>query len=211
MDNESKALNFIFVVSLLLIVFFSWAAIPEHDPAAHAPAHHEMADGHDAGHDTGHDEAAEPEAAHAAPAKPAPAPKPAQPAAPALVADGFKVIAMEEPAYAKHKKGIVLFTHERHFTEYGISCGDCHHDDSGEPLALEVGDEVERCVDCHVETEKPKGTKMPKDELIMTYHFEALHANCIGCHKAFNIKSGDPKGKSPAPVSCGKCHPKVKK
>ena len=41
----------------------------------------------------------------------------------------------------------------------------------------------------------------------MEYHAEALHENCISCHKDYNKKN---KTKA-APQSCTKCHPKKKK
>ena len=55
------------------------------------------------------------------------------------------------------KYGQVTFTHMRHLEDYGIDCGDCHHED------LEGG--LSKCTNCH---EPPK---------------EALHKNCQGCHK----------------------------
>jgi len=78
-------------------------------------------------------------------------------------------------------------------------------------LFLVIGDSAEKCSTCHKETKKVKGEKLSKSEKIVKYHKEALHANCIGCHKEFNIRKGDPKGKGPAPTSCVKCHPKKSK
>lgn len=124
--------------------------------------------------------------------------------------NSFDIIAMNNPLYKTHKKGIVQFTHKTHIEKYKISCGRCHHDENGKPLELAIGDPVQNCIECHKGTEKPKGEKLPKKDKIMKYHFEAVHANCIDCHKKFNIDNGDPKGKKPAPVSCGKCHPKTK-
>ncbi|THB79467.1 MAG: cytochrome C [Desulfobacteraceae bacterium] len=121
------------------------------------------------------------------------------------VADTF---IMETDAYKKHTKGLVEFGHQQHVDAYQISCGQCHHDDQGRPLDLKPGDDVQKCIECHKETKKVKGEKLSKKERINKYHKEALHANCINCHKAFNKKNGDPKGKSPAPVSCSTCHPK---
>lgn len=122
------------------------------------------------------------------------------------------VIKMNTPEYAKHAKGLIDFTHEKHANDYGATCGDCHHDDKGKPLDLKAGDSVQRCVECHKETgKKPKGEKLKKKEKIMKYQKEALHANCIGCHKDFNKKKGlkksDPKA---APTTCKNCHPKKK-
>ena len=42
----------------------------------------------------------------------------------------------------KHTKGIVEFSHAKHATDYEIGCGECHHDDKGQPLNdLKEGDE----------------------------------------------------------------------
>ena len=118
------------------------------------------------------------------------------------------IIVMDNPLYKKHSKGIVEFTHKKHVEEYTIACGTCHHDETGKPLELAVGDPVQGCIECHKETKKPKGEKLGKKEKIAKYHFEAIHANCISCHKAYNKEKGDPKGKVPAPASCKSCHPK---
>ena len=118
------------------------------------------------------------------------------------------IIVMDNPLYKKHSKGIVEFTHKKHVEEYTIACGSCHHDETGKPLELTYDDPVQNCIECHKETKKPKGEKLPKKEKIAKYHFEAIHANCIGCHKDYNKEKGDPKGKGPAPSSCKNCHPK---
>ncbi|MBT3177967.1 MAG: cytochrome c3 family protein [Desulfobacula sp.] len=115
---------------------------------------------------------------------------------------------MNNPLYQKHSKGIVQFTHKEHVEKYSIACGSCHHDEKGKPIELTYDDPVKNCIECHKETEKPKGEKLSKEEKIAKYHFEAIHANCIGCHKDYNKEKGDPKGKGPAPSSCKSCHPK---
>jgi hypothetical protein len=118
------------------------------------------------------------------------------------------VIKMENKAYSEHKKGIVEFTHKKHVEEYKATCGECHHNDKGEPLKdLKMGDNVQNCIECHKKpSEKPKGKDAPKlsrkEEL--EYHAEALHENCKGCHSEYN-KKNDTKA---APTSCSKCHPK---
>lgn len=137
----------------------------------------------------------------------APAAAPAAPAGSGAVAD---VIAMNEPAYAKHTKSIVQFTHKKHYTDYKITCGDCHHNENAEPLAnLKEGDPVQRCIECHPKAGKApapkKGEKMSDSEK-MEYHAEALHANCIDCHKDHNKKNNT----KAAPTSCATCHPKEK-
>ena len=127
------------------------------------------------------------------------------------------VIKMQNPAYSEHTKGIVEFTHKKHATEYGAKCGDCHHDDKGQPLDIQEGADVKGCIECHkIPGEVPKDVKkewkakkLKKDEtnkLARAYHAEALHDNCIGCHKKWNKEN---KSKA-APTSCTKCHPKTK-
>jgi nitrate/TMAO reductase-like tetraheme cytochrome c subunit len=119
-------------------------------------------------------------------------------------------ITMKTDGYKKHKKAppkykLVQFTHAKHSVDYKISCGECHHDKDGKALDLKVGDDVQGCGECHNKFKKDKKNK--KDIMV---HENALHANCINCHKEINIKAGDPKGrKGPAPVSCGKCHIKM--
>lgn len=122
-----------------------------------------------------------------------------------------EVIKMENPAYEKHTKGIVMFTHAKHAREYKAGCGECHHDDKGKPLdELKEGDAVQSCIECHKKpSERPKGKDAPKltKEQRLEYHAEALHYNCKDCHKAFNKKNKTKK----APTTCKKCHPKVEK
>jgi hypothetical protein len=143
-----------------------------------------------------------------------------------------EIIKLEDPAYKKHKKGVVDFTHGKHQTEYAKQypefykngCGECHHDEDNKPLSdLKEGDEVEKCIECHkIAAEIPKkekkalkkdvkAKKISKEELtskILEYHAEALHENCEGCHKKYNKKY---KPKKKAPTTCATCHPKKKK
>jgi hypothetical protein len=131
------------------------------------------------------------------------------------------VIPLQDPAYEKHKKGVVQFEHKKHWDDYAKDypefykngCGECHHDEDNKPLtALKDGDDVQKCIECHkIAAEAPKGRKakkkLKKKEKIKEYHAEALHANCRGCHKKFNKKYKPKK----APTTCTKCHPKKKK
>jgi hypothetical protein len=128
------------------------------------------------------------------------------------------VIKMQNKAYEKHEKAIVDFSHKKHNEEYKIGCGECHHDDKGQPLSdLKLGDDVKSCIACHKLPGQMPGTlkkemkaqKASKKEISakkLEYHAEAIHANCISCHKAYNKKN---KTKA-APQSCSKCHPKKK-
>lgn len=105
-----------------------------------------------------------------------------------------------------HTKGIVDFSHKKHSTDYKIGCGECHHDKDGKPLAdMKEGDEVQKCNDCHKKPGEIKG-KEAKDlqpAQKREYHANAVHDNCIGCHKEFNKKNNT----TSAPASCNKCHP----
>lgn len=149
-------------------------------------------------------------------AAPAAAEEAAEEAAPAEGIDIVEVIAMNEPSY-EHKKPIVSFSHKKHFTDYKVSCGDCHHDSDGQPLAdLEPGEDVEQCIACHdkpgemPKAEKKALKKLPPEEALsmeMAYHAEALHTNCRDCHKAWNKEHGK-RGKDGAPTSCTACHAK---
>ena len=134
----------------------------------------------------------------------------AAPAAPSASGGVADIMAMENSEYAKHKKPIVLFTHKKHMEDYAIGCGECHHDDSGEPLAdLKMGDEVETCIACHAEPGKAPSkidNKKLTAEQKREYHTDALHQNCIGCHKGFNKKNNT----KAAPATCKQCHDKNK-
>lgn len=126
------------------------------------------------------------------------------------------VIKMQNPAYTAHTKGIVEFSHKKHVEEYKAACGDCHHDDKGQPLTdLKMGDNVDSCITCHkipgtVPGEMKKEwreTKMAQSEQAkreLEFHAEAVHQNCISCHKDFNKKNNS----KAAPVTCTTCHPK---
>lgn len=140
--------------------------------------------------------------------KPAEVKEEAKAEAPAAAAGGgavADVIAMQASVYDKHTKGIVQFTHKKHAEDYKLTCGDCHHDDSGAPLAdLKMGDEVIGCAECHSKVGKPEKDASAEEK--REFHKEALHDNCIDCHKDYNKKNNT----KDAPTSCGKCHPKTK-
>jgi hypothetical protein len=114
------------------------------------------------------------------------------------------VIPMDNPLYPEHTKPIVQFTHTAHYEDYEIGCGDCHHDENGEPLAdLEPGDPVASCAECHSEPGRPpREAKTPSEKL--AYHMQALHQNCMTCHKEYNKETGT----KAAPQTCGTCHVK---
>lgn len=122
-------------------------------------------------------------------------------------ADAPDVITMKnEKAFEQHRMGIVEFDHKTHADDepdgYGLGCGQCHHDENGEPLTdLKDGDAVQSCYDCHDKNERPRRDpsmspeEWEKEEL--NYYYGAIHANCIDCHK----EMGGPK-------TCTECHPR---
>jgi len=139
-----------------------------------------------------------------------------------------EMIKLKDPAYEKHKKGVVDFTHGKHQTEYAEKypefykrgCGECHHDEDNKPLSnLKEGDDVQKCIECHkIPSEVPKKLKKEwkankvkkadQKKIKLEYHAEALHYNCRGCHRDYNKKY---KPAKKAPTTCTKCHPKKKK
>jgi formylmethanofuran dehydrogenase subunit D len=110
----------------------------------------------------------------------------------------------------KHKKGIVTFTHKKHITEHKLACAECHHDDKGKPRTdLKEGDAVKKCFECHNKPGEVKGkaAKGLSKEEKLAYIGNAMHENCVGCHRKYNR---DNKTKA-APTKCSTCHPKEKK
>lgn len=114
-----------------------------------------------------------------------------------------------EKAVPKHKMGVVMFTHDKHFAAkpdgHGVGCGECHHDAEGKPLAaLKAGDPVKSCFECHSKADRPKKPKDISDDdwqaMRLEYYVEAMHDNCMGCHKSQG-----------GPVKCTDCHPKPEK
>ena len=125
------------------------------------------------------------------------------------------VITMESDIYgtkrkkspkAKKPTNLVQFTHKKHVEEYKLTCGDCHHDKDGKPLAdLKMGDDVQKCSDCHNKLKAKKKDKTfqgkyKKKPVDIMHHESAMHENCIGCHKENGIKAG---------TKCGDCHTKM--
>ncbi len=119
------------------------------------------------------------------------------------------IIKLNNEPNIKHEKGIVDLSHKKHVAEYKNTCGDCHHDKDGKPLAnLKAGDNVQACIECHKKPgTKPKGKDAPKltEKETLEYVGEAFHKKCIDCHKASNTKSNNQN----APTTCVKCHQKT--
>lgn len=118
-------------------------------------------------------------------------------------------ITMDYNKYKKRSKkppkdAFVVFTHKKHTEDYKISCGDCHHDKDNKPLALKAGDSVQKCAECHTKMEKAKKKKGEKDDMLVLEN--AMHGNCVDCHKELKKK-----GNKNAPTACGQCHASLKK
>ncbi len=124
--------------------------------------------------------------------------------------DEMDVIAMTSSLYETHTRGIVMFTHEKHYAAYQIGCGQCHHDDTGNPLDnMALSDPAKPCSECHsIPGLAPKtsdGSPLSTAEKL-AYHAEAVHMNCIDCHREHNTETGT----RAAPASCTACHPREK-
>ena len=95
----------------------------------------------------------------------------------------FAKKAPEEPLRIMFKTagGKVLFSHKTHFSDagYAFECNTCHH------MLENEGDKPVSCGECHL----ADGEDAPKLS-------DALHKQCIGCHK----DSGS------GPVECSACH-----
>ena len=120
-------------------------------------------------------------------------------------------ITMDSKVYKKHKKALVNLSHKKHNVEHKIGCTDCHHVYKDGKNVWKEGDEVQKCDACHSEAKAPKvkkgEPKIPKKEKIKKYHYSAIHANCVGCHK--DLKKADKT--RVIPTKCAECHPKKKK
>lgn len=98
--------------------------------------------------------------------------------------------------------GKVLFQHKLHTdtSGYGVSCYDCHHHPEDDEEALRAcgdchgpGNEyteeiLNSCTDCHDADEL--------EDLEMTKKSDAMHSQCIDCHKDFDA----------GPLECAECH-----
>lgn len=120
------------------------------------------------------------------------------------------VITMKhEEAFEQHRMGIVEFTHTKHVEEYGASCGECHHDETGTPTDdITCDDDIASCIDCHSKPGQPRVDRtLPEEErleLEREYFLGAIHQNCTECHKEHNQEVGE----AAAPVACAACHPR---
>ena len=108
----------------------------------------------------------------------------------------------------KHTKPIISFPHKKHNVDYKLKCEECHHVYKEGKNTWKVGDPVKKCGECHNKPGKPPKELKDKPKEAILYLQEALHQNCIGCHK--EVKKKD-KTKKTVPVTCTKCHVKPKK
>ncbi len=228
MGTQSNSYKFFLLFSLTLIFMFSSCSKPVEDNNSPSKQASETIKTEKTKVETPTPVAPKPETPAAEAPKSAPEPVAAKPGAPkqvkiepvkpepvtpkpVVIESGLAdIITMKNPAYKKHKKSIVLFTHKKHVKEYKIGCGQCHHDKEGTPLNdLKDNDKVDSCIACHSkigQAPRPKDKKKLSLEKKLEYHAEAIHENCIKCHKEFNKKNGT----KAAPASCSKCHPKKK-
>ena len=78
--------------------------------------------------------------------------------------------------------GPVVFQHRKHFEEYGMGCGACHHGDDGEPITGYADDKSFACGECHDEEGLIRGpiaeNAASHDDLI-SRRVNVLHIRCI--------------------------------
>jgi hypothetical protein len=103
--------------------------------------------------------------------------------------------------------GPVVFQHRKHFEEYGMGCGDCHHEGEGEPILGYADDKPFACGECHDGEGLIRGpiaeNNASHDDLV-SRRANVLHIRCIGCHKKLNAE----KHAIRRPESCRMCHTK---
>jgi hypothetical protein len=83
---------------------------------------------------------------------------------------GPKMLKMDTEAYEKHERGIVEFPHKKHVLEYKYNCGDCHHDENGEPLGSFKMETTPTCLNCH------------DIDFLHESHSEGMDVTCGECH-----------------------------
>ncbi len=109
--------------------------------------------------------------------------------------------------YRSAYTGPVKFQHAKHVEDYGAGCGDCHHDSDFEPIESHDPDETYSCSECHEEEgliRGPIAENDASDSDLIAYRANALHLQCIGCHRQYN----DEKKVVRVPESCITCHAK---
>lgn len=99
--------------------------------------------------------------------------------------------------------GPATFNHIGHVKDHGISCQACHHTLDEDETEVE-----EHCNECHTRPGFIRGKEaeeMDEEELVEHY-LNALHMQCIDCHREKKIE--DRKRK--IPVGCTQCHDRSK-
>jgi hypothetical protein len=91
-------------------------------------------------------------------------------------------------------KPAVDFNHKKHAETLKIACTECHHKYVNGKNVWKQGDPVQKCDACHTLNAAPGAKPMGLKE--------ALHKNCIDCHK--KEKAAGKK----APTMCNECHKK---
>jgi hypothetical protein len=112
-------------------------------------------------------------------------------------------VTIKSPAWEKHTKCPVDFSHQAHAEDYEIACADCHHVYKDGKNVWEQGQPACPCASCHTDLTIEGEKKLPEDQQKLNLKL-AYHDNCIACHR--NLKKEDPK--TGAPVTCTGCHPK---
>jgi hypothetical protein len=103
--------------------------------------------------------------------------------------------------------GPVIFQHRKHFEEYGMGCGACHHDGDHEPITGYADDKSFACGDCHDEeglTRGPIAENAASHDDLISRRVNVLHIRCIGCHKKINSERHAIR----MPEACRMCHTK---
>ncbi len=107
--------------------------------------------------------------------------------------------------YRSIYSGSVKFTHSKHVDDYGAVCGDCHHDSDAEPIEFHDPDAIYACGECHDEEgliRGPIAENEVSDSDRIAHRANALHLQCIGCHKMYNELNKVVR----VPESCKTCH-----
>jgi hypothetical protein len=107
-------------------------------------------------------------------------------------ADVADVIVIDNEGYKRNMKGPVKLSHEKHATEYGTACTDCHHVYEDGKNVWKEGQPVQKCIECH----DPQKTEGNVKRLMTAYH-----DNCKDCHKEHPDTNAPYK-------KCNDCHEK---
>lgn len=110
------------------------------------------------------------------------------------------VMIMKSEVFKEHTKPVISFTHKKHNEEYKIDCKECHHIYEEGKNVWKIGDEAKKCGSCHNKEGKPPKDVKEKEKIL--YLMEAIHQNCLGCHK--EVKKKDKE--KDVPTACPKCH-----